>query len=254
MTVHLHPERAAPRLTRPSHRAIDGAERIGELRGADLNVLTWPGAAPASALGRAERLLAADAIIDARTRLTGPDWRRAAEILVADVDDRELAAAVAALAADVALALAQLAGARQIVARLETLDREICPRLHADHVVARALCTFAGPGTEWVCNGDLRVDPLAVCGRDFDAVNRAIVDPSRVRRAPAGEVVVLKGAAWPGQRCGGAVHKAPPVDATSRRLVLKLDVPAPDAPAARDRPVGVLTTRPPAPSTSPEVR
>jgi hypothetical protein len=34
--------------------------------------------------------------------------------------------------------------------RLRTLDRPMCPRFHTDFVPARLICTYGGPGTEWL--------------------------------------------------------------------------------------------------------
>ena len=34
--------------------------------------------------------------------------------------------------------------------RLEIIERAMCPRFHVDHVGIRMLCTYRGPGTEWL--------------------------------------------------------------------------------------------------------
>jgi len=228
MQLHFHSD--IPQRSRgPSHRFVTPRAGLRDLARPDVNVVVWTDAAPPPLLEVCGAWLGTGAEHDASAWLGGPGGAAAAAELLAGLPDDARWRPLAELAADLARELAAVTGVGRVKARLETVDHEICPRFHADFVVARVLCTLAGPGTEWVCNHDLLAEPRAVTGHDFAAVNRAIVDPARVRRARAGEVVALKGSAWPGQRCGGAVHKAPPVGDGQRRLVLKLDVPAASA-------------------------
>ncbi len=113
--------------------------------------------------------------------------------------------------------------------QLEIVTSDKCRRFHADYKVLRAVCTYVGPSTEWL--DDDAIDREALADRSFDipleAQNARIVrDPSAIRRAPPGDVVILKGEAAEGNRGRGAVHRSPPVEATgARRLVLTLDFP-----------------------------
>lgn len=127
------------------------------------------------------------------------------------------------LTADVAVLLARLAdlsGAGRLRVSLGAIREDQCPRFHMDYVRYRLVTTYVGPGTEWV------PDP-AVCREALDLhtdcpcdANAEIVrDPSAIRRAAPGEVVVMKGALHPGGL--GAVHRSPPIEGTGLvRVVL----------------------------------
>lgn len=119
-------------------------------------------------------------------------------------------ASLAALRADAlhcATLLARLSGAGALRLRLECVEDDACRRFHADNIELRLLCTYLGPGTEWL------PDPA---------------EPSAIRRVPPLAVAVLKGRAW---RRGGSpcIHRSPPIAGSGvRRLLLAVDpLPAP---------------------------
>jgi hypothetical protein len=98
--------------------------------------------------------------------------------------------------------LAALAGAGRVRMRFEHVINDACRKFHVDAVGLRLLCTYAGPGTEWVDAG------------------------GKVRRLAAMEVAVFKGAAFPdeGPR---VLHRSPPLSTGTltgqSRLVLCID-------------------------------
>ena len=53
----------------------------------------------------------------------------------------------------------RISGNRDIKLRLETTDKDGCRRFHVDRTRLRLLCTYRGPGTEWLA--DEQVDRLA---------------------------------------------------------------------------------------------
>lgn len=114
---------------------------------------------------------------------------------------------------------AALLGANAVHGRLEAIDGNACRLFHADHVGLRLLCTYAGPGTEWV--------PDAAVDRTKLGTNAAAV-PNRaaVRHVPRFAVALLKGEAWPGNAGRGVVHRSPEASAARPRLLLCLDEPA----------------------------
>lgn len=139
----------------------------------------------------------------------------------------ELAASLDAnLAADVAeveAALRRAVGARAGVLELARVESPQCRKFHMDYVGLRALCSYAGPGTELAPDPWVAREHLCTGGSDVEAVNGRIVpDRSRVLFAEPGDVVLLKGAGYPGNRGKGAVHRSPPADELNQRLVLKL--------------------------------
>jgi hypothetical protein len=105
----------------------------------------------------------------------------------------ELAADLAALTT----LFADLLGCERVGFRLEVSSAAMCPKFHADRVGLRMLCTYRGPGTEWI---DPKYQDLP------EAMERGSVS-----RATAFDVVLLKGHAWPGNDGRGAVHRSPDV-------------------------------------------
>lgn len=120
--------------------------------------------------------------------------------LLPDLPGRE------AMAADLgflATLYADLVGCPRVGLRLEVTAAAMCPRFHADRVGVRLLCTYRGPGTEWI--DPAFADPAAALAQ------------GGVRHAERGDIVMLKGDAWPGNAGRGALHRSP-------------DVPVADAP------------------------
>ena len=97
------------------------------------------------------------------------------------------------------------------------VNSNMCRLFHEDYYRQRLLCTYLGPGTEWL---------------DHDNVNRAglgrgrneniVKDPSRINRANTFDVILLKGAR--SEDGFGVVHRSPPVENTGQiRVLLKID-------------------------------
>jgi hypothetical protein len=88
-----------------------------------------------------------------------------------------------------------------------------CRKFHVDHVRLRLVTTYLGPGTEWV--PETAVDRLALvdsptCPHEANA--RIVRDLGAVRRAAAGDVVLLKGARHGSVDGRPAVHRSPPIE------------------------------------------
>lgn len=98
-------------------------------------------------------------------------------------------------------AYACLLDARRVGLRLRALEGAMCPRFHVDHVPARLICTYAGPGSEWL----------------------TAPDAVQVEQLSTGDVAVLKGERWLGNEGQGLVHRSPAIPAGQRRLMLTLD-------------------------------
>ena len=118
-----------------------------------------------------------------------------------------------------------LLGRKHIHAGLSVQRTDGCRKIHTDFVSLRLLCTYAGPGTDWLPNEDLVREHLGRTDVDVDAANRSMIRPGAVlRRCEPGEVLLLKGEAYPGNRAWGAAHRSPPIEELgAARLVLKLD-------------------------------
>lgn len=106
-----------------------------------------------------------------------------------------------------------LAGGRDVRFRLVTTDRDDCRRFHVDRTSLRLLCTYRGPGTEWLT--DQQVDRAAQAS---GAPNEAIIRYGTPSHFGTFWVGVMKGD--PGNSGQGLVHRSPPVENTGVVRVL----------------------------------
>lgn len=118
---------------------------------------------------------------------------------------------------------AGLAGQTAAVVRLESDPAALCPLMHVDNVALRLVCTYSGPGTQWLARGDADRSQLGLRGRSIEAANAAIVR-GPIRQLRPGHVAILKGGGPDGPPGAGVVHRSPPADA-GRRLFLAVDIP-----------------------------
>jgi hypothetical protein len=99
---------------------------------------------------------------------------------------------------------AEVTSLQQVRLRLEHMTDNACRCFHVDNVGLRMLCTYAGPGTEWL-----------------DAAGRC-------HRILTGQVAILKGAAYP-DMAPRIRHRSPPVEhlppGHRSRLLLCIDAP-----------------------------
>ena len=129
-----------------------------------------------------------------------------------------------ALADDVA-GLAELhgdlLGCDAVGLRLEVIERAMCPRFHVDRVGIRLLCTYRGPGTEWLDDSAADRDFLGARGGGLsDAASGLVRDPRGVHAVPPFAVAVLKGDRWQGNAGRGIIHRSPAVLANQAPRVL----------------------------------
>ena len=172
---------------------------------------------------------------DLRVRCEPDEVEAAVDVqLVRIIGDRVDRASLTADVAMLAELLATTASCDLVEVRVEHGPGGTCPVFHQDHHLLRLLCTYIGPGTEWLPEGHVDRTELGLRGRTPDDANRAIAT-GRPTRAAAGEVLVTKGASF-GSGADGFVHRSPPVDLGTRVLVaidpvgeLALGLPPPDA-------------------------
>ncbi|MEO1170725.1 MAG: DUF1826 domain-containing protein, partial [Myxococcota bacterium] len=147
------------------------------------------------------------------------------EALVARVEDDEAAALIRSEVARWATCFAPLVDQRHVEAQLSSVTSDMCRKFHTDWVSLRLLCTLVGPATEWLRDEDVDRQSLGRFDLGLDEANRAVLrSGASIQHAMPGDVVLLKGDAWPGNEGKGAVHRSPPVESSGeRRLLLKLD-------------------------------
>jgi Protein of unknown function (DUF1826) len=120
--------------------------------------------------------------------------------------------------------LAELTGSEQIGVRLARVDAAMCPRFHVDRVTVRVVCTYEGRGTEYVSSEHVNRRRLGHAARGTaDEDSGLLLAPNCVFAAEPGDIVMLKGEAWPENLGRGAVHRSPPASDASPRVVLTLD-------------------------------
>lgn len=123
----------------------------------------------------------------------------------------------AALIDDIALlreVTCELLGCPAVGLRLARVRHAMCPGWHIDRAGIRSVCTYQGPGTQWL-------DDQGIDRCDLSLTRRA--DSAFVQAAP-GELVLLKGASWQGNTRLGAVHRSPEIAAgAGARTLVTLD-------------------------------
>jgi hypothetical protein len=157
----------------------------------------------------ARTLAAADPDFDVQASLAEVDTTLAA---------RGVEPALAADMADLARALAGVAGACALRLRFERVTGPACKLFHVDWIGCRLIVAYAGAGTEYLRDEDVRRDRLA------RGTNRGVARPgAAVRHLDAFEIGLFKGEAWPGNRGKGIVHRSPPATSAKPRLVFVAD-------------------------------
>jgi hypothetical protein len=98
--------------------------------------------------------------------------------------------------------------------RLARVSRAMCPGWHVDRVGIRLVCTYQGPGTQWL---------------DDQTVDRGDLESGRSGKdafiqAVEGEIVLLKGGLWQGNNAFGAIHRSPGLGSfAALRTLITLD-------------------------------
>lgn len=118
-----------------------------------------------------------------------------------------------------------LLGCPAVGVRLEVLSRAMCPRFHVDHTGIRLLCTYRGPGTEWLEDAAADRSKLGpVSAGMCDEVSGIITDPKGIHRVKPYAIALLKGSRWQGNAGQGVVHRSPAVPVNEvPRVMLALD-------------------------------
>lgn len=108
----------------------------------------------------------------------------------------------------------ELLGCAAAGLRVARTGRAMCPGWHVDRVGIRLVCTYRGPGTQWL--DDQRADRRDL--RSGSTGDGAFIE------ALAGEIVLLKGALWQDNAAFGAVHRSPELgSAAPLRTLITID-------------------------------
>jgi len=109
--------------------------------------------------------------------------------------------------------------------RLSLLTQAMCPRFHVDRIGARMVCTYSGQGTEWLPNEAIDRTKLGRGSQgltdDQSGLYPLEITPNQV---DTGDVVIMKGDAWPDHEGQGLVHRSPACSPDEPRLFVSMDV------------------------------
>jgi hypothetical protein len=107
-----------------------------------------------------------------------------------------------------------------------TITRDaLCPRFHADGVNLRLICTWQGPGTEWLEPESIDRAYLGTgSGGLRDETSGLLLPGAQIYRMRPFEVGLLKGDTYPGNAGRGVVHRSPRPDHSGVwRVMVTLD-------------------------------
>ena len=95
----------------------------------------------------------------------------------------------------------------------------MCRRFHTDANKLRLLCTYKGPGTEWVKPDNINFD-LPHCSG-----NEMIINDQEIQQTKPYDVVILKGALHEHREAPLILHRSPPLEnQETKRLLLRIDM------------------------------
>ncbi len=113
---------------------------------------------------------------------------------------------------------------KRVGLRLSTLDRAMCSRFHVDIVPCRLVTTYCGVATEWLAEQHLDRRKLGRGNNGkADEESGLYQCAEQVQELGYGDVALLKGEHWEGNKGGGLVHRSPAMRAGTRRLLMTLD-------------------------------
>lgn len=98
--------------------------------------------------------------------------------------------------------------------RVALVNKAMCPGWHIDRLGLRLICTYQGPGTQWL--EDQSVDRSLL--KQIKNADQPYVE------AAEGDIVLLKGALWQENEPWGSIHRSPDIThASSIRVVITMD-------------------------------
>ena len=106
----------------------------------------------------------------------------------------------------------------EVTLKIEVVRTDMCRLFHIDQYRQRLLCTYMGPGTEWLDDNNVNHNGLG------SGCNSKIVkEQHKINRAQPFEVLLIEGSK--NDRGGpGVVHRSPPIQHKGlTRVLLKID-------------------------------
>ncbi|MEN1729227.1 MAG: DUF1826 domain-containing protein [Pseudomonadota bacterium] len=198
-----------------SHATADGIEVLDRIGESEVNLSLWQ--RPADPVVEQElSALEADSLPDVRCWTSSTSFDDDVHLLLKQrhLDPEDFKQWRLDLAR-IAKSFFALSEERKVALRLETTDGDGCRRFHVDRTQLRLLCTYRGPGTEWLKNE--QVDRVALA--NFRP-NECVLQNGEASTFEPFWVGILKGESFPGNVGNGLVHRSPPVSGTDQVRVL----------------------------------
>ncbi len=105
----------------------------------------------------------------------------------------------------------RLGSAKRIRLAFGPIHNDRCRKFHTDNLRYRLICTYAGPGTEWLPNEAVNRAAMDCTPGCPDKANAKIMrSESSIERASAGDVLIMKKDLHPHGL--GLVHRSPPIE------------------------------------------
>lgn len=111
----------------------------------------------------------------------------------------------------------ELTKSKHVQLQLETIRTDMCRLFHIDNLRQRLLCTYLGPGTEWLDQSNVNWNGLG------KGCNKKIVkDTKNVNQTKSGELIMLYGLKHESNL--PVVHRSPEIEKDKlTRVLLKID-------------------------------
>jgi len=119
----------------------------------------------------------------------------------------------------------QLLDCPAVALRLEVLHKPMCPRFHVDRTGIRLVCTWHGPGTEWLDDAGADRTRLGPGNGGLPDAESGLMQPgAEVGQVPPFALALLKGSLWQGNTGRGLIHRSPDVaNEHGPRVMMSLD-------------------------------
>lgn len=104
--------------------------------------------------------------------------------------------------------------------RLAPLTSAMCPSFHTDNIPVRLVCTYLGPGTEWLPQEAIQTTSLM---QKTHSATKGRYHAQHVQQMSAFDVGLLKGKAWDNQESMAALHRSCQLAENQQRVLLTLD-------------------------------
>jgi hypothetical protein len=126
---------------------------------------------------------------------------------------------------ELAQLFAHLTGAEHLTLKLESFGSNLCERFHVDCVPLRLICSYAGPGTEWLDNAEVDRAYLEPGAGGWPDEQSGLLRPgATIGRLERFAMALMKGERWPGNAGNGLVHRSPRIaNSGIRRVLFKID-------------------------------